>query len=406
MNVKSFIVAFFALFFFSPLSLAMVCHDQLHQQIFYIDESSGYSYQIGFPANNGISQRDPTGQYYMRLQAANPFMEAYFASWDRKLVLLRVGNPGPMIIGFCNQQTLMGTQPVVFIPELTSGNYQVIGVPANAPNIPKYFSPTQPGYIKMVYATQKNLESCLNNSKSKNDFLNCSVESLFPQTQRKIYKCVVLSDNEREECIAAAILGQNEQKIYHQVRKCYEKHDGNIEEMPLCMASQQFNEDTQQAIQCAQEQLQEGQFSAWGTIACVGGSRLKMNKEMTIAVQCATTSGGDPWVWAGCTGGQLTKNEIEKCFSSGIGGENGCFGDNNTIVQYLRKAGEMINSEMGSNNELSIVFNNAINDISNGPGPSNDIVEAANTVVNDLHNGPGEGNDIRKTLNQIFPGIW
>lgn len=406
MKIRYFVFSLFISFMLSPYSLAMVCDDHMHAQRFSIDESNGYSFQIGFPANNGLSQRDPTGQYYMRLPAINPILEAYFADWNGNLILLRAGGLGPVIIGSCYQITSMQSPPIVNMPELTPGNYQVVGAPSSAPNIPQYFSPNNPGYINMVYAAQDELVECLAISSDKKSFLNCSVESLFPEDQKKIFKCVELSDDEREDCIAGTVLGKNEQRLYRQVQDCYEQQNGNIKAMPLCMAKKQFNKDTQQIIQCAEEQLEQGQFSAWGAIACVGGSKLKMNKEMTIAVQCAATSGGNPWVWAGCTGGQLTRNEIEKCFSKGVGGDDGCFGENNTIVQYLKKAGDLVKLEFGPTNDISIAFNNAVNDVSQGPGKNNDLVKAANTVINDLSERPGENNDVRKTLNQLLPGIW
>jgi len=110
--------------------------------------------------------------------------------------------------------------------------------------------------------------------------------------------------------------------------------------------------------------------------------------------------------WAGCTGGQLTQRELTKCLTHGVGGNDGCFGPNNTIVQGLNQLGQFVQQQLGPNNDAVRHFNNAISDVTRGPGPNNDLVRAANTVANDLTKGPGRNNDIRRAVNRIFPGVW
>jgi hypothetical protein len=51
---------------------------------------------------------------------------------------------------------------------------------------------------------------------------------------------------------------------------------------------------------------------------------------------------------AGCVGTQLTATELQKCLTNGIGGNDGCFGENNTAVKFVT---------------------NAFNDITKSPGP-------------------------------------
>jgi hypothetical protein len=96
-------------------------------------------------------------------------------------------------------------------------------------------------------------------------------------------------------------------------------------------------------------------------------------------VQCAISSGGQPYAFAGCVGTQLTVNELDKCMTQGIGGR-GCFGDNNTLIKY---------------------YKNQWKDVTKGPGPSNDLVGRDGFVMRSIENarrditeGPGERNDL------------
>ncbi len=110
-----------------------------------------------------------------------------------------------------------------------------------------------------------------------------------------------------------------------------------------------------------------------------------MNPEMAIAVQCAMTTGGQPYAFAGCTAGQLTQRELTKCFTKGVGGE-GCFGPNNDIIKGLKALGYDLNNLTNSNGEVIKAWNTAVNDLQNGPGENNDIVKAFNGVNNVIQN--------------------
>ena len=79
------------------------------------------------PQNQGMPYRDRTGQCYMRLPAANPMAEAYFAAWSDQLVLLNINAPGPQVIGLCQQQAAMPAPPQPRMHNLQPSNYQVVG---------------------------------------------------------------------------------------------------------------------------------------------------------------------------------------------------------------------------------------------------------------------------------------
>lgn len=111
-----------------------------------------------------------------------------------------------------------------------------------------------------------------------------------------------------------------------------------------------------------------------------GGVRSrKQFTEQEVFAGCAVSTGGQPYAFAGCVGSQLTKMELQKCFTHGIGG-SGCFGQNNTVVKFV---------------------NNAWKDVTEGPGPSNDLLgrdgfigRKLRDAEGDLRYGAGSSNDL------------
>lgn len=85
-------------------------------------------------------------------------------------------------------------------------------------------------------------------------------------------------------------------------------------------------------------------------------------------------------------GTQLTLNELEKCFTQGIGG-SGCFGNNNEAVKFVR---------------------NAWKDVTQGPGPSNDLVGSDGALVRTARNviaGP-VGDVARGEIGGSDQSVW
>ena len=124
-------------------------------------------------------------------------------------------------------------------------------------------------------------------------------------------------------------------------------------------------------------------------MSCAGQTVLdkNLNADQQIVVQCVVETGGAPWAAAGCAATRLTVKELNKCINNGIGGSNGCFGDNNDLT--------------GNNGWTVRSFNNIARDIQHGPGPNNDLVgkngfviRSVNNIVHDIHNGPGKNNDL------------
>lgn len=71
-----------------------------------------------------------------------------------------------------------------------------------------------------------------------------------------------------------------------------------------------------------------------------------INHEGQVTAACVANYGVS-YAAAGCVAGQLTADELQKCFSDGVGGR-GCFGDNNTLVSMIRSNFEAARRENGT----------------------------------------------------------
>lgn len=170
--------------------------------------------------------------------------------------------------------------------------------------------------------------------------------------------------------------------------QCAQQSQGNLNAFIACARQQVVLPGAQQIlVDCA---ARSGGTTG-GFLSCAGtqfvGTQLNLNAEQQIAVECVAQSGGQPYAAASCTATRLTMRELGKCVTDGIGGTNGCFGDNNDLV--------------GRNGWTARSFNNIVSDIQQGPGPTNDLVgrngfllRKAQDIRNDIQRGPDPNNDI------------
>ncbi|VVE68803.1 hypothetical protein PCA31118_03044 [Pandoraea captiosa] len=383
------------------------CDDMVRMQSFAIDQNL-YAYQLGFPGNNGIAARDPSGQTFLRMPAANPTIDAFFVAWNLDLIQISAYLPGPQVIGRCAfasmpsrpvaptfNANMAATQGVIYQPNPTG----LIAVPVGVANNSLGFSP--PGI-----ATPADAQRCMSTTQNREQFVACMIPQMLSPTQKDAYACAMQNRGNNlllSTCLANTVLGGNERKALQQATACYQQYGGDVSKYPLCMATQNFDPKTAATIDCVSQHSKTGQLSAWTAAGCAAGTQFNMNAEATVAVQCAMSTGGEPQAFAACTAGQLTMNELDKCFTVGVGG-NGCFGDNNTIVQGLRSLGVSVQNVLGPNSFPVQAWNNMVGDIKNGPGANNEIVKAVRTINHDLTHGLGKNNDLRKVASRLGLG--
>ena len=116
--------------------------------------------------------------------------------------------------------------------------------------------------------------------------------------------------------------------------ECAAKNSVDSGEFAGCAGRAMFGDrvspEARAAIDCAVKS--RGDLQGFGGCAANKFLHLNLNPEQQIALQCVVSSGGQPYVAAGCAASRLTARELSKCFENGIGGDSGCFGNNNDLV--------------------------------------------------------------------------
>ena len=155
--------------------------------------------------------------------------------------------------------------------------------------------------------------------------------------QLKALNCATQNTDDADAfagCIANGLLAGRLSREQRKVLNCAMDNDVNSREFVSCAARAMFGDrlspEANAAIDCAVQS--QGDFQQFGGCAANKFLRLNLNPEQQIAVQCVVSSGGQPYLAAGCAASRLTTRELTKCVQHGIGGSDGCFGDNNDLV--------------------------------------------------------------------------
>lgn len=381
------------------------CNDLTRGQSF-VFYNNYYGHQIDNPANGGLTVRDPSFMSFLRIPAVDPQNNAYFVAWDGTLIEITRGVGSHQIgncafnAGFVQQNPFAG----VYAPPVYSHTVFVQTPQGELPVPQAIAAPERPYGVPML-TTEVKAQQCYHQSGGDHTrFGDCMVAVMAGARERGAYECAKSNDDKSQLaiCMVGVLGGNKERQIAGQLQQCQRQYGDDLSQYPLCLASSNADADTGRLIQCVQQQSGRGEVSVMGTAMCYGAGKLNLNTEMQIAVQCAVASGGEPMTFAGCTGGQLTANELNKCFTNGVGGSGGCFGPNNTIIQALQDAGYAIGQQFGPNNDLVKNWNNAVYDIQHGPGPNNDVVKVFNNVGNAIGSAPKAVTD---AISKVVPKI-
>lgn len=188
---------------------------------------------------------------------------------------------------------------------------------------------------------QQRVLSCA--SKADGDlqsFTGCASRALgshLSEDQTTAANCAIKSKGDRDDfivCAGGALLNQKLNSEQRKVLQCAASADGESGRFVGCAApallGQNASREQKVAVQCAAES--GGEVDSF--VACAGANmlNLQLNAEQQIAVQCVVSTGGQPHAAAGCIATRLTARELIKCAANGIGGRDGCFGDNNDLV--------------------------------------------------------------------------
>lgn len=155
--------------------------------------------------------------------------------------------------------------------------------------------------------------------------------------QRTAINCAVESKGDKDDfiaCAGGALLNQKLNRDQRKVLSCAADSDGDSGKFMGCAApallGRNASREQRVAMQCAAES--GGEVDSFAACAGANMLNLQLNPEQQIAVQCVVSTGGQPYAAAGCMATRLTARELLKCAANGIGGKDGCFGDNNDLV--------------------------------------------------------------------------
>jgi len=190
-------------------------------------------------------------------------------------------------------------------------------------------------------------------SKATTEFVRCMADGELDPKAASIVNCAINNQGSyaaMAACAGGSMLSPEQRRLY----SCIADHYNNYLQAGLCAASDKISPEQSRLINCVAQN--RANYMQMGICAASGN---KLTPEQQVFVQCAITTGGQPYAFAGCVGTQLTLNELQKCMTIGIGG-NGCFGTNNEAVKFVR---------------------NAWNDVTKGPGPNNEIVKGREAIL-------------------------
>lgn len=381
--------------------------DQLRGQSFSLYDN-GLIVQDGNELNRGFAQRDPSGLMFLRLPAVDPYRNAYFLDYRGNFIEIDYAL-GSRIIGKYDflppEPPVINYQPAQFNPNIgiMTANGNVTPVPVNLVNQEKPFG-------DVMITSEQAAVNCykqslmFNNQLDKAKFGDCMISNMTGKKENEVYKCVKNSATVEEQtlCMVSVMGGSRERQYSQKLLKCYKEFGVDYSKYPLCLAGEVSDPDLQKLVSCVKQQAQAGQVNFMNTAMCYGADKFNLNTEATIAVQCAAASGGEPYTFVGCAGGQLTAIELNKCLTNGVGGNSGCFGPNNTIVKTLNSLGNEISKQFGHNNDLVKNFNNAVQDFTVGPGYNHEAVKLLRNTGNELRKA---GGNIEREVKKVLPRI-
>lgn len=307
---------------------------------------------------------DASGIHLMQIRSA----AAGVAFWlTRNGDLLATNHMGWRVVGSCSYQIAWASQfpPPAYLPIQQTVPFDVDALAsmpttlmANGARIPTgIFQPgVFPGIPRLMSLTQA--KECYERSGAdKEELFLCATEKAMGSKERAIVECVRSANGDQISaglCLLGNNLSADQKKAVQDMAACYKANGTNWNEYPVCMASKQADPQTARLINCARQQMQQGQQPDYWTMGycAFGQSFLNPNPETAIAIQCAIYTRGQPGPFIACAGGQLLYRELQKCLDGSIddiGRDDGCFGKNNSLTKVYDRIEEELGQALGKN---------------------------------------------------------
>ena len=234
------------------------------------------------------------------------------------------------------------------------------------------------------------VDSCRNRSGSPEGFFGCLVEEGFPEEYRIARHCRRANPSDAGAALLCSSGREDLQQGYRQlktIKRCIDSGRRSQYEVADCLGNQFLGTNERYYLGCVTKN--EGDLSK----AAICALAKDLNAEQQVALACAVSTGGQPAPFVACTGGQLLKRELTKCWEYGIATEQGCYGPNNEIRKCWDELDSQARVAMGANSEGYKAFAFMKNNVF-APGPNHEFVRHFNNALNDVQHGPGPNNDI------------
>lgn len=305
---------------------------------------------------------DASGIHLAQIRSAAAGV-AFWLARDGNLVATTLA--GWQVVGSCTYQLAWAAQfpPPVYVPipqtvPFDLGQDVLTTMPtvaaANGARIPMGIF--QPGVFPGVPALMSlaEAEECVGRAAGDRDELFlCGAEQAMGRRERAAVECVRSAGDDTTAaglCLLGNQLPEGQRKPVQDVAECYQANGTNWSDYPLCMATKQADPQAARLINCARQQMQQGQQPDYWTLGycAFGQAFFNPNAESAIAIQCAVATRGQPAPFVACAGGQLLYRELDKCLNDGIGGDDGCFGKNNSLTKAYDRIEEELRKALGA----------------------------------------------------------
>ncbi len=245
------------------------------------------------------------------------------------------------------------------------------------------------------------VNSCRNRSNSSEAFWGCIVEDGFPDEYRILRDCRRTNPSDAGAALLCSSGREDLQRSYQQVKnikRCIDSGRKSQAEVADCLGNQFLGTNERYYLGCVTRN--EGDLSK----AAVCAIAKDLTAEQQVALACAVSTGGQPAPFVACTGGQLLKRELTKCWEYGIATEQGCYGPNNEIRKFWDGLDAQARVAMGANSEGYKAFAFMKNNVF-APGPNHEFVRHFNNALNDVQHGPGPNNEIVRFGQAMSDGV-
>jgi len=348
---------------------------------------------------------DPSGIHLAQIKSASAGVAFWLA---RNGDLVATTQTGWQVIGSCRYQVTWASQfpPPVYLPIQQTVPFDLSqDVLTTMPTVPSTNGARipagifQPGVfpgVPALMSLDEAKECYVRAAGDRDELFLCGAEKAMGSKERAAVECVRSAHDDTAAaglCLLGNELPAGQRKSVQDMADCYQANGTNWDDYPICMATKQADPQTARLINCARQQMQQGQQPDYWTLGycAFGQTFFNPNPESAIAIQCAMATRGQPAPFVACAGGQLLYRELDKCINDGIGGDDGCFGKNNSLTKAYDRIEEELRKALGARSVAFQAWQAAR--LSMDP---HQMAEAVRKVRDELNRAIAQGNAVLK----------